>query len=121
VRRQPPRACYCGNFWYGGPFDDNDGGVAPERRHGAAWDFDPELIDRADLILAYIDRLDARTLVEMGWAVARGKPVCVGFTDDLSGKVYRNLWPARMMTARAYFGSPAMVWRDFEEDWIMTR
>jgi len=78
-------------------------------------------IDRADLVLAYFSKVDALASVEIGWAAARDKPVSIGFSDDLSGKDYRELWLVRLLATRVYFGSPAMVWRDFEDDWIMTR
>lgn len=105
-----------GSFWYGGPF-----AVGAETDHREIWDADRALIERADLILAYINRLDARTLVEVGWAAGRGKPVCLGFPDDLSNDAYRQLGLVRTLAHRVYFGSPPMVWRDFEDDWIVTR
>ena len=106
-----------GEFFYGGPF-----AVGAGTDHREIWDLDRALIDGADLILAYIRDCEAfGTLVEIGWAAARGKPVAIGFSDDLSSRAYRELWLCRMLAARIYFGSPAMVWRDFEDDWIMTR
>ena len=106
-----------GEFFYGGPF-----AVGAGTDHREIWDSDRALIERADLILAYIrDREAFGALVEIGWAAARGKPVCIGFADELSARDYRELWLCRMLAARVYFGSPARVWRDFEEDWIMTK
>ena len=86
----------CGTFWYGGPFtlDTTSGHTNPHYRYfdddpAAAerliWDADRSWIERADLILAYIDDLYAYgTLVEIGYAAAKGKPIALGFSNNIS-------------------------------------
>jgi hypothetical protein len=97
-----------GAFFYGGPFIGNAGEERPEE----IWNVDKALLDRADLILAYISD-DAQalgaTLVQIGWAAARGKPVSLGFAHDLDGATYRQFGLARMLAHRVYHGEPDRV------------
>ncbi len=93
--------------------------VFAECAHAPPPDETLHAIAGADLVLAYFSKVDALASVEVGWAAARGKPVSIGFSDDLAA--YRELRLVRLLAARIYFGSPAIVWREFEDDWIMTR
>ena len=132
----PESKINCGKYWYGGPFatdqtgghtsghgngcceyDDVAGGVEEHRR---VWDTDKFQIDRAHLVFAYIEDCDAfGTLVEIGYAAAKVKPVVIGFSEDMSHKAFGELWLCRMLAAKVYSGSAAGVWNEVARDWIV--
>jgi Nucleoside 2-deoxyribosyltransferase len=129
ARSDPSSRADCGSFWYGGPFvySGEDFEHVPGHvcychgeyftAHQEIWDIDRLLIEKADIVLAYLDDGQAYgTLVEIGYAAAKDTPVCIGFSDD--NRSYEELWLCRMPAAKVYFGSPDAVWREFSHDWI---
>lgn len=123
----PDKIFDCGQFWYGGPFpNDITGGHTvghgyheDHDTHCDIWEVDTHQIERADLVVAYISDLHAYgTLVEIGYAAGKGKPIVLGFSDDLSFDEYMELWLCRMPAARIYRGTPEVVWQQIWSDWI---
>lgn len=121
-----------GTFWYGGPFVCDDSGGHGPPGHGPyrkqyrlcqdIWDIDTFQIDRADLVVAYIDDMRAYgTLVEIGYAAAKNKTLLIGFfSEKLSFDDFMDLWLCRMPAARIYYGEPERVWSSIKRDWILT-
>lgn len=115
----------CGSFHYGGPFLSGSGGghtrghtLFPEE-HQAIWDIDQAQIERADLIVAYLEDVQAYgTLVELGYAAALHKPIALGFSDRMSDREYDELWFARMPATKVYVSSPVQFWSQVRSDWI---
>jgi nucleoside 2-deoxyribosyltransferase-like protein len=122
----------CRTFRYGGPFviDTmgrrtrihcgyfNDHSVSERRQ---IWDADKFWIERADLIVAYIKDMHAYgTLVEIGYAAAKDKPIALGFSHDMAHADYVELWFCRMPAAKVYWGAPEEVWKEIQHDWIKT-
>ena len=117
----------CGAFWYSGPFAiDHTGGhssghTSCRKEHREIWDIDKFQIERADLILAYIDDNQAfGTLVEIGYASALGKPIALGFSERMSRQDYSELWLCRMAAAKVYWGPAEQIWREVQRDWIFS-
>ena len=129
----------CDAFWYGGPFVmDNYGGhtsghtprvevtsidgvreLPHPEEHQTIWDIDKFQIERADLIVAYIDDGEAYgTLVEIGYAAALGKPIALGFSETMKDDDYDELWLYRMSAAKVYWGTPKEVWARVRGDWM---
>jgi Nucleoside 2-deoxyribosyltransferase len=110
----------CDAFWFGGPFVlDRRGGQQGAADHQQVWQLDQFWIERADLIFAYIDDLHAHgTLVEIGYAAARGKPVALAFSRDMARADYEELWLARMLAVKVYLGTPQEAWQQLAQDWI---
>jgi nucleoside 2-deoxyribosyltransferase-like protein len=116
----------CGAFWYGGPFPKSNSGHSDGNGyynfwddHRDIWDADAQQIARADLVVAYIDDLQAYgTLVEIGYAAGRNKLIVLGFSNDLAFDDFMELWLCRMPAARVYRGTPEGVWWRIKNDWI---
>ena len=114
------------DFIYSGPFAiDTASGHAtghaddPGNR-GRVWDLDRHQIARCDLFIAYIEDLEAYgTLVEVGYAAALGKPIALGFSDELAEDEFEELWFARMAAWKVYYGSPQQFWAQVRADWLM--
>lgn len=115
----------CGAFHYSGPFilygaGGHVSGHTPyKEEHQNTWDIDKRQIERADLIVAYLDDTQAfGTLVELGYAAALGKPIALGFSEQMKSRDYNELWLCRMTAAKVYWGSAAQVWNEVRHDWI---
>jgi hypothetical protein len=104
----------CGAFWYGGPFVDDSANQQQLCELDKFW------IERADLIVAYIDDdLHAHgTLVEIGYAAATGKPIALAFSRSMARADYNELWLARMLATKVYRGTPQQAWQQLAQDWI---
>jgi nucleoside 2-deoxyribosyltransferase len=57
-------------------------------------------------------------LVEIGYAAALGKPIALGFSDQMPEEDFEELWFARMAAWKIYHGSAKQFWRLVREDWI---
>jgi hypothetical protein len=109
-----------GTFFYGGPFIIDPAASESRPDHQQIWwDADRSWIERADLIVAYIDDLHAYgTLVEIGYAAAKGKPIALGFSNNMAHVDYMELWLCRTPAAKIYRGTPKEVWREVQHDWV---
>ena len=61
-------------------------------------------IDRADLFFCYIDKLDCfGTLVEIGYAHAKGKRVVIAFAPDITCSQENEFWFASEIAYKTHF------------------
>ena len=132
----------CGSFLYGGPFFIScDHGCAHGLgTHGAApdgclygssngqlevrqgiWLINQKRIERADYVFCYINETNCfGTLIELGYASAKFKTICVAFGPKVSIREHEDLWMAQQcgFLAPVLYGEPQETFKEFSERWI---
>ena len=84
------------------------------------WDLDKSFIDRADLVVAYLQDTQAYgTLVEIGYAAGVDKPIALGFDPRMRRRDYDELWLSRMPASKIYWGTPTDFWRQVKRIWVL--
>jgi hypothetical protein len=129
-----------GQFLYGGPFfiscdhgcahGPNSHGAAPTgcligaaddgrlEMQGQIFQVNSARIRRADFIFAYVNELDCfGTLIEIGYAAALHKPICVGIGHNIKVKEFFDLWMTRqchtMPCNNVLIGEPKEIFAKF--------
>jgi len=123
-------------FYYGGPFfvrcnngcgyqpmahgSASCGGFfRPHERHPQILAINLERIRRADLVFAFINEVDCfGTLIELGAALRRPRPLVVSFGPDLLPAQRQELWMAECGATRIYEGSVETTWRQFATEFL---